>query len=446
MVRLSLLYLVAATLFGQSIDYIKQVKNKPHLLAASYKTGSLTGGVQEAICALPATGGTVLITENITLTADVNNCARTQVSVHKMPGVAVTGAYSILEQTPDETLTEWSTGPKTMWTRLGMDNYRVAGLSIVPEAHAPFPPSHGNGLAVWQTDKTKIDPDNFFNGISTVIHTNNTMPYENAAVLGFMYSYGGARAWGGDFHSIIPATATSVPNLQVGVQAETETEKSGVAEKYPLLAIHRSASGESATAMMTMWSDAGAGADLLITTDANVFTGEGIVLRLADTTNPTYRAFGLVNDTGASNLWTVQKNGSMFSRGGFSDIVPKTGETSAGWNLYRVGESGAVNTELMNIGADNLYPDSFGIATFKSGTGASRPLIFASDGAEKLRIDSNPGILLGQSTRVRNGSGAPEGVVVGNVGDLYLRTDGGAGSTLYVKEANNGLNTGWAAK
>ena len=34
----------------------------------------------------------------------------------------------------------------------------------------------------------------------------------------------------------------------------------------------------------------------------------------------------------------------------------------------------------------------------------------------------------------------------GNVGDLFLRTDGGAGSTLWVKESGNGANTGWAAK
>lgn len=32
-----------------------------------------------------------------------------------------------------------------------------------------------------------------------------------------------------------------------------------------------------------------------------------------------------------------------------------------------------------------------------------------------------------------------------NVGSLFLRTDGGSGTTLYVKESGTG-NTGWAAK
>lgn len=47
--------------------------------------------------------------------------------------------------------------------------------------------------------------------------------------------------------------------------------------------------------------------------------------------------------------------------------------------------------------------------------------------------------------RVRSGSGSPEGVVTAPVGTLFLRTNGGAGTTLYVKESGAG-NTGWVAK
>jgi hypothetical protein len=46
---------------------------------------------------------------------------------------------------------------------------------------------------------------------------------------------------------------------------------------------------------------------------------------------------------------------------------------------------------------------------------------------------------------VLTGSGSPEGVVTAVVGKLYTRTDGGAGTTLYVKESGTG-NTGWVAK
>ena len=45
----------------------------------------------------------------------------------------------------------------------------------------------------------------------------------------------------------------------------------------------------------------------------------------------------------------------------------------------------------------------------------------------------------------RTGTGTPEGVVTAPVGSLFTRTDGGAGTTLYVKQTGTG-NTGWAAK
>lgn len=43
------------------------------------------------------------------------------------------------------------------------------------------------------------------------------------------------------------------------------------------------------------------------------------------------------------------------------------------------------------------------------------------------------------------GSGTPEGAVTAPVGSLFTRTDGGANTTLYVKESGAG-NTGWVAK
>lgn len=44
-----------------------------------------------------------------------------------------------------------------------------------------------------------------------------------------------------------------------------------------------------------------------------------------------------------------------------------------------------------------------------------------------------------------SGSGSPESVVTAPVGSVYTRTDGGASTTLYVKESGSG-NTGWIAK
>ena len=44
-----------------------------------------------------------------------------------------------------------------------------------------------------------------------------------------------------------------------------------------------------------------------------------------------------------------------------------------------------------------------------------------------------------------SGTGSPEGVVVAVIGSLYSRIDGGAGTTLYVKESGTN-NVGWVAK
>lgn len=61
-------------------------------------------------------------------------------------------------------------------------------------------------------------------------------------------------------------------------------------------------------------------------------------------------------------------------------------------------------------------------------------------------VGATAGLELGSSgPRVMSGTGAPESVVTAPVGSLWLRTDGGANTTLYVKESGTG-NTGWIAK
>jgi archaellum component FlaG (FlaF/FlaG flagellin family) len=47
---------------------------------------------------------------------------------------------------------------------------------------------------------------------------------------------------------------------------------------------------------------------------------------------------------------------------------------------------------------------------------------------------------------VQRGAGTPESVITASRGAIYLRTDGGANTTLYVKETGDGTNTGWVAK
>jgi hypothetical protein len=63
---------------------------------------------------------------------------------------------------------------------------------------------------------------------------------------------------------------------------------------------------------------------------------------------------------------------------------------------------------------------------------------------ERVRI-SSAGIQLNGGPIWASGTGSPEGVVTAGIGSIYSRTDGGASTSLYVKESGAG-NTGWTAK
>jgi len=56
-------------------------------------------------------------------------------------------------------------------------------------------------------------------------------------------------------------------------------------------------------------------------------------------------------------------------------------------------------------------------------------------------------VLSGGATdpRIRSGLVDPEGAIVGNPGDVWLRINGGPGATFYVKTSGVGTNTGWVA-
>jgi hypothetical protein len=64
-------------------------------------------------------------------------------------------------------------------------------------------------------------------------------------------------------------------------------------------------------------------------------------------------------------------------------------------------------------------------------------------------VYSADGVIINTTTvadGVVSGAGSPEGAVSAAVGTLYRRTDGGAGTSLYVKESGGAGNTGWVAK
>ena len=61
-----------------------------------------------------------------------------------------------------------------------------------------------------------------------------------------------------------------------------------------------------------------------------------------------------------------------------------------------------------------------------------------------LWVASGP-VMLTNSITISSGNGTPEGAVTAVPGSIYLRRDGGAGTSFYVKQSGTG-NTGWVAK
>jgi hypothetical protein len=78
---------------------------------------------------------------------------------------------------------------------------------------------------------------------------------------------------------------------------------------------------------------------------------------------------------------------------------------------------------------------------------------YPSGGAVQVHDQGTSGVISIQPTRLTLsggiiwavGAGTPEAAVTAPVGSLFLRTDGGASTTLYVKTSGTG-NTGWTAK
>jgi hypothetical protein len=94
-------------------------------------------------------------------------------------------------------------------------------------------------------------------------------------------------------------------------------------------------------------------------------------------------------------------------------------------------------------------------ARLSNDAGRSSHIFYTGASAtERLRINEAGAVIVaaggvlrlsGTTATWSSGTGTPEGAVTAPVGSVFTRTDGGAATTLYVKESGSG-NTGWVAK
>jgi len=157
--------------------------------------------------------------------------------------------------------------------------------------------------------------------------------------------------------------------------------------------------------------------------------GEAITT-VTDNTFVGWRAGYLV--TGAQNVIIGSQAAPVLTSGASSTIIGQSAGSALTTGFFNtlIGQGAGSN---ITTGGSNTV---IGRGAVASAAGVNNE-ITVTGGSTTIRI--------GGGLQWLSGAGTPEAAVTAPVGSLYTRTDGGASTTLYVKESGTG-NTGWIAK
>jgi len=124
---------------------------------------------------------------------------------------------------------------------------------------------------------------------------------------------------------------------------------------------------------------------------------------------------------------------------------------------YSAGTQVTILPNFTNTGAATINIDSLGAKAIRRNNAAllggeipsGVPVQMIYDGTTAFHLLGGGSIgvqnLYSNGVMDYTGSGTPEGVITAPVGSTYRRSNGGAGTSFYVKESGSG-NTGWVAK
>lgn len=136
--------------------------------------------------------------------------------------------------------------------------------------------------------------------------------------------------------------------------------------------------------------------------------------------------------------------GNILNTGGFDITSSNNLNTASGGKIQWSSRSALTSPSDGIIRLTNQASTDFTRLQF-GGTTSSFPSLKRSSTGLDVRLADDSDFAPVQFLYHRFGSGTPEGVVTAPVGAIYSRTNGGAGTSLYVKESGTG-NTGWVAK
>jgi hypothetical protein len=192
-------------------------------------------------------------------------------------------------------------------------------------------------------------------------------------------------------------------------------------------------------------------------------TGSGSLVFATSPSLTTPKVLTCINDTNSNELLKVTATASAVN-----ELTLANAATGNNPTLSATGDDTNIGITLTPKGSKDLkviggirtpdYGNDGGLAygfttTNQAGMWLnSTTLSFRAGGQDSLTVLSSGvvqfnganGVVL-ISVKLLSGSGSPESVWTAPVGSLFLRTDGGANTTLYIKESGSG-NTGWVAK
>jgi hypothetical protein len=336
--------------------------------SGAWTVQSASGGIQEAICALPAAGGLVGAPISVTLYANVNACGKTLPRVSKQAGVTLSGSFTILggpstgTTVPENFLTvaSWATAYDVNRTTLGAFpiSYQQPGFAATTYA-IDIPAGAVGGT------------HNAFSG-----YARTKQPGANAVgIFGYALAAAAypASAWGANFMvdncAVDPGTSC-VGNG--GSQANLWGIEVDMGSRAPGIGI-------------------GLGIDLVTAMNAPP-TAYSAALRTTIVGGSVPWTYGLMIDaatTSSAALWIRAVSGGT----GASNSQPiwisgRASDGSARTAVEYVDSAGNVFLLSGNPGSGFIFEDATGAAAFSAGpTGFTVPFLKATTGVRYVCVD-----------------------------------------------------------
>ena len=364
---------------------IQGIQGEPGVIAATSPItySSQTGGINQSL---------LNISQVTNLTTDLSNKL-------SLTGGTLTGDLTISKASPTLTVGAASSGS----SRINLNRVNGADVNVLG--------FYTGGVARWTLYSYGNDSGSNSGSNLYIDRFNDAGSNLGAALI--MNRSTGALSLYGDV-TINKASAAQIINSSSGSAASILQRPAGSAGY-----LHMYTGGSARWTMGvngTAESGSNAGSDFVLNAynDAGAYVNAPLVIS---------RSTGAVTLTGNLTLTTgIDYGNSAYQKVKLGGTVIKRAQTGNYSGLEIIDGNNAINCEIRVDGAAMFKGD----ITIDKGT--------------------NPALVLGASgPKVMSGAGSPEGVVTAVVGSLYTRTDGGAGTTLYVKETGTG-NTGWVAK